>query len=582
MIERKPPWQTPTSGVALTPQYEQLHFLGKGQNSTVCLVRHISGNMMAVKTLNATPGSESCEQALRELRLLSKHNSPHLTHMFEAFHADGRFHLVLEWMAAGSLDQLVALDQPGVPPDALAAVMAQLICGLVYLHRDCQQIHRDIKPANALVDVSGVVKLSDFGIATDALCTASASRSTNGGASIGSTSSKQAHSFVGTAAYMAPERIQGASYTFSADIWSLGVVAVECAQARHPLRDSASYYEMVASITSGAPPTLRRPESYPIALSAFVSSCLRSTPKERLSCEQLIAHEFLKPFSAPVAATAESVVPAALIATRAWLTSIGVPLTKEKVLLKLGIEDDEGERMLPLDPSATLLAKPSLERGAHHSNRGEFCSSAASISRSPSGGVALARIATLFVRTVVSASFNDYPTQNSSLGAPCSSNTGAPKAFHAAGDSPTRSVPKRSFRKGSHGSPPESLCSGQVSASNGGGSVGLSIHDWRVSLRAFETTQRLICAALLPRYGATVADQIVATEWAAEVPVDLQSTASTHYLSSLLELGDLCSAQVAGGGADASAIAGFLVHLFHKVTGPQDIRKGESVGCGHE
>lgn len=182
--------------------YQHFGVLGKGQSSTVRLARHAaSGELVAIKTLNATPGSDGSDQALRELAILNEHDSPSLTRIIDSFYADARIHLVLEWMAAGSLDGL--LRERGVPAEALAAVLAQMLCGLGYLHRRRHQIHRDVKPGNVLVDVSGAVKLCDFGIATEVLGSVSGSR---GG---GSLSSKQAHSFVGTGAYMAPERIRG-------------------------------------------------------------------------------------------------------------------------------------------------------------------------------------------------------------------------------------------------------------------------------------------------------------------------------------------------------------------------------------
>ena len=62
------------------------------------------------------------------------------------------------------------------------------------------------------------------------------------------TTDAMARSFCGTAAYMAPERITGCEYSFGADVWAVGVVAVECAQGHHPSRDSVAQHEVVCEL----------------------------------------------------------------------------------------------------------------------------------------------------------------------------------------------------------------------------------------------------------------------------------------------------------------------------------------------
>ena len=99
-------------------------------------------------------------------------------------------------------------------------------------------MHRDLKPANILLDgASGIAALADFGIAKRV-----------------DDQSGLARSFVGTAAYMAPERLNAEDYSSAADLWSLGMMALECAQGVHPWRHATSYYELIVEIAECAHP----------------------------------------------------------------------------------------------------------------------------------------------------------------------------------------------------------------------------------------------------------------------------------------------------------------------------------------
>ena len=88
----------------------------------------------------------------------------------------------------------------------------QILKGLEYLHKTMKVIHRDIKPSNILINKKGQVKIADFGV----------SGKMEGTYDCMST-------WVGTVSYMSPERLKGESYFADTDIWSLGLVLVECA-----------------------------------------------------------------------------------------------------------------------------------------------------------------------------------------------------------------------------------------------------------------------------------------------------------------------------------------------------------------
>jgi len=90
-------------------------------------------------------------------------------------------------------------------------------------------MHRDIKPDNILVNTEGFVKLSDFGITCQ----------------LESTINNMANTFVGTQAYMSPERMEGEQYNYEGDIWSVGIVLVELMTGKFPFTINKGFFEML-------------------------------------------------------------------------------------------------------------------------------------------------------------------------------------------------------------------------------------------------------------------------------------------------------------------------------------------------
>jgi serine/threonine protein kinase len=152
--------------------------------------------------------------------------------------------------------------------------------GLIYLHKVKHQLHRDIKPANILINSDGIVKLTDFGIAKTLENTEDLS-----------------NTFVGTKNYMSPERILGQDYSYSSDIWSLGLVVYELATGLFPYNFSKVYIEHVDSILKDPEPTLPNNGVYSAELQNFLTRCLKKNPLERDSAAELSAHPWILKYS---------------------------------------------------------------------------------------------------------------------------------------------------------------------------------------------------------------------------------------------------------------------------------------------
>jgi len=268
---------------------------GGGSYVVRAQVRH-SGLECAVKTLTS-----HCPSRLKEIEKelemlhgsLEKHKemSHYIVDFYGAFVMEGRVRVVLELMD-GSLAQLIQ-SKVVMPEEILASIFKLLLNGLDYLQRQLRVVHRDIKPSNVLYNKEGCVKISDFGISA-----------------MLDSSTSQAATFIGTVTYMSPERLEGESYSFTADIWSVGILALELVKGHNPYWDSGGsgpsdvYYHILQRLRTAGPPQLlpqNPPENfkplYSEEFSSFISLCLQSAKHSRPCARQLLNHDWIANFT---------------------------------------------------------------------------------------------------------------------------------------------------------------------------------------------------------------------------------------------------------------------------------------------
>ena len=259
-------------GQIIADRYRIVALAGRGGMGEVYRAEDLRlSQLVAIKFLPATLSQDA--QALArfhsEVRIARQVSHPNVCRVFDIGDADGVPFLSMEYVDGEDLASLIRRIGR-LSTDKAVEIARQVCAGLAAAH-ERGVIHRDLKPANVMLDSSGKIRITDFGLASIA-------------ASI-----EGADARAGTPAYMAPEQLEGTDVTTKSDLYSLGLVLYEILTGKRAF-DATSLPELMKQREKSAPAS---PSSIVRDLDPVVERvilrCLEHDPAQRPSSALQVA-----------------------------------------------------------------------------------------------------------------------------------------------------------------------------------------------------------------------------------------------------------------------------------------------------
>lgn len=211
----------------------------------------------------------------REALSASSLSHPNIVEMYDVGEDDGQYYIVMEYVDGKTLKQV--LKQRGeLSITEVVDIMMQVTDGMAHAH-DAYIIHRDIKPQNIMILNNGMIKITDFGVAT----------------ALNSTQLTQTNSVMGTVHYLPPEQANGKGSTIRSDIYSMGIMMYELLTGLVPYKGDSAVEIALKHLKEPLPSVRKSNPNIPQSIENIIIKATAKNPKNRYTDARTM-HEDLK------------------------------------------------------------------------------------------------------------------------------------------------------------------------------------------------------------------------------------------------------------------------------------------------
>jgi serine/threonine-protein kinase len=257
-------------------RYEILSRLGEGGMAIVYKAKDlILDRLVAVKILRSdlADDQEFIKRFHREAESVASLSHPNIVAIYDIGEEEDCYYMVMEYVQGMSLKAYIRQYSPIKVSEAIH-IMEQVALAIAHAHQH-GIVHRDIKPHNILIDASGNVKVTDFGIAL----------------AVSSATITYTHSILGSAHYLSPEQARGGKATAKSDIYALGIVMFELLTGRLPFPGESPVSVALKHLNEPMPyPREIRPE-IPQSVENIVIRATAKLPLDRYASVMEMYHD---------------------------------------------------------------------------------------------------------------------------------------------------------------------------------------------------------------------------------------------------------------------------------------------------
>tara|TARA_B100000676_G_scaffold29090_1_gene27107 strand:+ start:1561 stop:4566 length:3006 start_codon:yes stop_codon:yes gene_type:complete len=267
-------------------RYQVIRELGSGGMGTVFLAHDTKLQRdVAIKVLkdSALEEQASIDRFKREVKAIASLSHPNVISLHDFAEEDGHFYAVMEYVNGTTLDS--HLDSNSMSRSDAVSVAIGMANGLTAAHQS-GIVHRDIKPSNVMLTSDNLVKILDFGLATNRKALELSEETMSA-----SDLQTQIGTIMGTVGYMSPEQVKGHSADKRSDIFSFGAVLYEMLTGQRAFKRDSTI-ETMSAILNDAVPSLdlkQLPTTDP--LFDITKRCLSKDAEDRFQDAQDLIQE---------------------------------------------------------------------------------------------------------------------------------------------------------------------------------------------------------------------------------------------------------------------------------------------------